>query len=141
MFFTARDFVDSSLFCAFFQSERFFPTIQTTSTGSLVLALSRISKITTPLGPEDHETHSYFTYVISVGENRDLLAKFLLDRKIYTTLRYHPLHLNPLYESDKILKNSEELNEKSLSLPIHPNLSLDQAQYIVDNILEFYKGN
>ena len=102
-------------------------------------SFSSIPEIVTPLDPESDEKHSYFTYVISVNENRDELAKFLLDNQIYTTLRYHPLHMNPLYESDKVLPNSEILNEISLSIPIHPNLTMEQAEYIVENILRFYK--
>jgi aminotransferase len=102
-------------------------------------SFSSIPEIVTPLDPELDEKHSYFTYVISVNENRDELAKFLLDNQIYTTLRYHPLHMNPLYESDKVLPNSEILNEISLSIPIHPNLTMEQAEYIVENILRFYK--
>jgi len=96
--------------------------------------------IKTPLGPGEDEKHSYFTYVISVNE-RDDLAKFLLERKIYTTLRYHPLHMNPLYGSEKILPNSEKLNKTALSIPIHPNLTLDQANFVAESILEFYDKN
>ena len=68
---------------------------------------------------------------------RDDLAKHLFDADIYTTLRYHPLHLNPLYESKAHLPNSEVLNEDSLSIPLHPNLTLDQVTYIVDTIKKF----
>lgn len=100
-----------------------------------------IKEITPPIDPEEYEKHSYFTYVISVSGDRDRLAKHLLDNGIYTTLRYHPLHLNTLYQSDKILPNSEKLNEISLSLPIHPNLTMDQAIFIVQNIKDFYAKN
>ena len=49
---------------------------------------------------------------------------------IYTTLRYHPLHMNPIYKSVAKLPNCEQLNEEGLNLPLHPNLSdadLDQV--------------
>jgi dTDP-4-amino-4,6-dideoxygalactose transaminase len=95
-----------------------------------------VSWITCPPEPEEHEQHSYFTYVIRVPR-RDDLAKHLFDADIYTTLRYHPLHLNPLYESKAHLPNSEVLNEDSLSIPLHPNLTLDQVTYIVDTIKKF----
>jgi dTDP-4-amino-4,6-dideoxygalactose transaminase len=100
-----------------------------------------IDGISLPSNPESYEKHSYFTYVISVESNRDELAKYLLDNGIYTTLRYHPLHLNPLYQSDKVLPNSERLNEISLSLPIHPNLTMDQAEFVVQKIKDFYEKN
>jgi dTDP-4-amino-4,6-dideoxygalactose transaminase len=94
-----------------------------------------------PVDPSENEKHSYFTYVISVKKDRDGLAKFLLENGIYTTLRYHPLHMNPLYESDKILPNSEILNEESLSIPIHANLSDENIEYIVQKIKEYGEKN
>ena len=95
-----------------------------------------VSWIIRPPDAEAHEKHSYFTYVIRVP-NRDKLARHLFEADIYTTLRYHPLHLNPLYKSKAKLKNSEVLNEDSLSIPLHPNLTLDQVTLIVDTIKKF----
>ena len=95
-----------------------------------------VSWIMRPPDAEKHEKHSYFTYVIRVPD-RDKLAKYLFDADIYTTLRYHPLHLNPLYGSTASLKNCETLNEDSLSIPLHPNLTLDQVSLIVETIRKF----
>lgn len=94
-----------------------------------------------PLDSNEDERHSFFTYVISVNRDRDALARFLMDNGIYTTLRYHPLHLNSLYGSNNILPNSEKLNEIALSLPIHPNVTLEDANYIVEKIHSFYDKN
>lgn len=90
-----------------------------------------------PEEPEEYEKHSYFTFVISTDYDRDALAKFLLDNGIYTTLRYHPLHLNPLYGSKEFLVNSELLNETSLSIPIHSNLTQENIEYVVEKIKEY----
>jgi len=68
---------------------------------------------------------------------RDQLARYLFENDIYTTLRYHPLHMNPLYKSKGRLKNSEKLNEDSLSIPLHPNLTLEQVAMIIDLIKKF----
>jgi len=95
-----------------------------------------VSWIMRPPDAEKHEKHSYFTYVIRVPD-RDKLAKYLFDADIYTTLRYHPLHLNSLYGSTASLKNCETLNEDSLSIPLHPNLTLDQVSLIVETIRKF----
>jgi dTDP-4-amino-4,6-dideoxygalactose transaminase len=94
---------------------------------------SDVSWITCPPEADEHEKHSYFTYVVRVP-GRDRLAKHLFENDIYTTLRYHPLHLNPLYKSKAKLKNAEVLNEDSLSLPLHPNLTLDQVSFIIDKV-------
>lgn len=102
--------------------------------------LSQISEIIIPVDVTEKDSkHSYFTYCIRC-KNRDNLAKYLLKNNVYTTLRYHPLHLNPIYNQVNIkLKNSELLNEEALSLPIHPRLNEKDVVLICDLIYNFYK--
>jgi len=95
--------------------------------------------IITPSNADEGDKHSYFTYSIRVPE-RDKLAKYLLDNGIYTTLRYHPLHMNKIYNSDKKLENSEILNNDCLSIPLHPRLTIDDVKYIIEKVIMFY-GN
>ena len=100
------------------------------------------SWIITPQQAPQHSKHSYFTYAVRLtGEmekRRDELAKYLLDNEIYTTLRYHPLHLNAIYNQiDKQLKNSEILNETSLSIPLHPNLTDEDVEKVITTIKAF----
>jgi aminotransferase len=99
-------------------------------------AFKEETRIKTPADPEAFENHSYFTYFIRVP-CRDALARFLLEKGIYTTLRFHPLHLNPIYASDSILPSCEELAETGLNIPLHPGLSLPDVEYVIDQILEF----
>jgi len=86
-----------------------------------------------PVNASATEQHSYFTYVIRIPK-RDLSAKALYDRGIYTTLRYHPLHLNAIYKSDAKLPNSEQLNRDALSIPLHPNLSDSDLDKIMTEV-------
>lgn len=87
------------------------------------------------------DRHSYFTYCIRTPK-RDELAKYLLDNGIYTTLRYHPLHLNKLYgQTDVNLVNCELLNEDCLSIPLHPRLSETDVEKIITEISKFGKAN
>jgi aminotransferase len=66
---------------------------------------------------------------------RDDLARHLLDNGIYSTLRYHPLHLNPLYrQTDKRLPTSERLNAEALCIPLHPGLSDDDVARVIDTM-------
>lgn len=92
--------------------------------------------IITPQDAVDGDKHSYFTYFIRVP-NRDAMAKYLFENGIYTTLRYHPLHLNPLYQYNGHLKNSEILNEEGLNIPLHPSLSMDDVDKIVTYCKKF----
>lgn len=86
-----------------------------------------------PVDPAPNERHSYFTYVIRIP-HRDRSAKLLYERGIYTTLRYHPLHMNPIYESSARLPNTERLNEEALSIPLHPNLGAADVDKIVAEV-------
>lgn len=99
-------------------------------------AFKGVEWIKTPLDADESwgDRHSYFTYFIRVPQ-RDRMAKYLFDNGIYTTLRYHPLHLNPLYQSRESLPNSEQLNEDGLNIPLHPSLSMED----VDKIIHYCK--
>ena len=82
--------------------------------------------------------HSYFTYYIRVlNGRRDELAKYLLDKGIYTTVRYQPLHLMKCFGSKQKLPISEKLNEQLLNIPLHPNLTDKNLEYIIDSIKKF----
>ncbi|MEJ0077708.1 MAG: DegT/DnrJ/EryC1/StrS family aminotransferase [Alphaproteobacteria bacterium] len=79
--------------------------------------------------------HSYFTYCVRVGGGRrDAFAKYLYERGIYTTLRYHPLHMNKIYGSAANLPVCARLNDEALSLPIHPGLKEGDLTKIVDTV-------
>lgn len=93
------------------------------------------------LRPQDApsgDTHSYFTYCIRVlNGRRDALAKYLFANGIYSTLRYHPLHMNPIYGSAASLPNCERLNEEALSIPLHPGLSTEDVDKVISTIKAF----
>lgn len=95
----------------------------------------KISAIDIPQDAAEGDKHSYFTYFVRIP-NRDKVAKYLFDHGVYTTLRYHPLHMNKLYQSNQTLKNCEEMNETGLNIPLHPSLTMDD----VDKIIEEIKG-
>jgi len=91
-----------------------------------------------PKGPDAGEQHSYFTFCIRLkGRSRDALAKYLFKNGIYTTLRFHPLHLNPIYRCHGKLPNSELLNETALNIPLHPGLKEDDLYCVIDKIKAF----
>lgn len=97
---------------------------------------SSCANIETPVDAQNGDRHSYFTYFIRIP-NRNAVAKYLYDKGIYTTLRYHPLHMNKLYvgyQHGGRLTNCEELNETGLNIPLHPGLSMNDVDYIVEQI-------
>lgn len=99
---------------------------------------SAVGWIQCPADAQNGDTHSYFTYFVRVPE-RDKLANYLFENGIYTTLRYHPLHMNPIYQSHQVLEGCERLNEEGLNIPLHPGLSQKDVEYIITKIKEFKK--
>jgi len=89
-----------------------------------------------------HAYHVYHQYVIR-ARRRDDLRRFLADRNIGTEIYYPiPLHLQPTFtylgyrEGD--LPESERAAREVLALPMFPELSEDEQQWVVENIAEFY---
>lgn len=88
--------------------------------------------------------HVYHLYVVET-EHRSELAEFLRDRGIATGHYYPlPLHLQEAFQSLGYrrgdLKNAEQLCERAIALPLYPELSERQQDYVISSILKFFKG-
>lgn len=99
-----------------------------------------MAEVQVPVEPNTGDRHSYFTFCIRIPE-RDKLAQYLLSQGIYTTLRYHPLHMNKIYGQKGFeLPNAERLNEEALSIPLHPKLTDEDVDSVIWHIKAYY-GN
>ncbi len=84
----------------------------------------------------------FHQFVIKV-KRRNQLQKFLVSKGIPTLIHYPKIisdqpFLKPLYINVD-LPISREFVKNILSLPLHPNLSVNQINYICSSIKEFYK--
>jgi dTDP-4-amino-4,6-dideoxygalactose transaminase len=92
---------------------------------------------------EKEDRHIYNQFVIRVGERRDDLRGFLTDAGIGTEVYYPvPMHLQACF-SDLNYKNgdfpqAEHAALHTVALPIYPELSDDQIEYVVEKIKAFY---
>jgi dTDP-4-amino-4,6-dideoxygalactose transaminase len=97
-----------------------------------------VPEVIRPLEAAPGDQHGYFTYCIRVPR-RDELARALLAKGVYTTLRYHPLHLNRMYgQADRRLAACERLNEEALSIPLHPRLTDQDVDRVLSSIRAFF---
>jgi aminotransferase len=95
--------------------------------------LAGVAGLLLPARAPDTDRHSYFTYLIRVeGSRRDALAQALLEHGVYTTLRFHPLHLNPAFAPQPPLRGCELLAEQGLNLPLHPRLDDAETERIIE---------
>lgn len=91
----------------------------------------------------DQNHHIYNQYTIR-AQSRDELQKHLKEQGIGTAIYYPvPLHLQECYKDLGYLKRdfpeSEKASESVLSLPIYPELTNSQQEYVVQKISEFYR--
>ncbi len=92
-----------------------------------------------------NSTHVFHQYTLKCkGINRDELRSFLADKQIPTMVYYPiPLHAQKAYQSDKYplgtLPVTESLCSKVISLPMSPEVTVDQIEYIIGHINEFCK--
>ena len=101
--------------------------------------LSKIPGVTTPEIPAGYD-HVFHQYTIRVS-NRDALHRALTEKKIGSAVYYPvPLHLQPLYASlgHKLgdFPNSEQVAREALSLPMFPELRIDQLERVVEVVAE-----
>ena len=85
------------------------------------------------------ETHSYHKFVIDV-DNRDILARNLNIKGIETRVHYKE-HLHELpayadYAGPDILSVASALSRRVLSLPIYPELTDLEVEYVIDSVLD-----
>ena len=105
--------------------------------------LGPIESVTTPQVPKDF-SHVFHQYTIRVPR-RDELQKFLSDRKIGNAVYYPvPLHRQPIYATlghgPGSFPEAEKAAEEALSLPMFPELKMEQIQRVAESISEFF-GN
>lgn len=87
--------------------------------------------------------HSWFTFFIRVSSKvRDDLARFLLAKGIYTTVRYSPLHVLEIFtppDGRKIrpLPGSETFADEALNLPLHPRMTSEDVHFVCDLVESF----
>jgi len=97
------------------------------------------SGIRSLIDANNFETHSYHKFVIDV-DNRDILARNLAVKGIETRVHYkEPLHELPAYADytgPDILSVASALSRRVLSLPIYPELTDLEVEYVIDAVLD-----
>jgi len=93
----------------------------------------------------DRDYHIYNQYTIRTKQ-RDGLQRFLKDQGVATEIYYPlPLHLQECFKDLGYKKGDFPIAEESagavLSLPIYPELSTAQKDYIVEKIREFCRAD
>jgi dTDP-4-amino-4,6-dideoxygalactose transaminase len=89
--------------------------------------------------------HIYNQYVVRVPGRRDDLRAYLTEKGIGSDIYYPvPLHLQQCFRylgyQHGDLPESEKAAQETLAIPIYPELTLDQQEYVVDTFAAFFDG-
>jgi dTDP-4-amino-4,6-dideoxygalactose transaminase len=89
--------------------------------------------------------HIYNQFVVRVPGKRDELRKALAAAEIGTDIYYPvPLHLQECFEylgsKEGDFPESERAARESLALPVYPELRVEQQEYVVEQIGEFFRS-
>ena len=88
-----------------------------------------------------------FTRILNIEKKnqsiRDKLHKFLLEKKIFCKIYFSPIHLTKFYQNkidtNYSLPNTEEISNLVLTLPLFPNMTLEEKDYLINSIDEFFE--
>lgn len=91
----------------------------------------------------DEVEHVFHLYVLRV-QNRDAFMEFLKSRGVATIIHYPiPIHLQEAYQEadwhEGQFPITEQCAKEIVSLPMFPELTDDQIDYVTDCIREFYR--
>lgn len=97
------------------------------------------SEVRCLINKDNHSEHSYHKFVINI-DNRDAVQKKLSAKNIETRVHYtQPLHEIGTFRQwpgPDILSSASALSRRVLSLPIYPELTDLQVEYIVDQVFD-----
>ena len=102
-------------------------------------AFEKNKNIILPVIKQDRET-SWHLFVIKV-DNRDEVIEELKQRGVGCSVHFIPVHKHPYYKErynykDKDYPVANRVFEKSLSLPIYPDMSDEEVEYVIVSVLD-----
>ena len=106
--------------------------------------LLQIKEITIHTPPFDY-SHVYQMYTIMVNKNvRNHLIEYLSTKGIQTKVYFSPAHLTTFYKKSLGCKTgdlsiTEQISEQVLTLPMYPELSFDEMDYIASSIENYFE--
>ncbi len=108
--------------------------------------LSKFSQIKVPNPPPGYD-HIYQLYTIRMPDSktRDELHEHLTRKKIFSRVYFSPIHLTQFYKEkfptdSKDLPVTERVSQQVLTIPLYPNMTLEEKEYLVDSISEFFES-
>ncbi|MFH1135060.1 MAG: DegT/DnrJ/EryC1/StrS family aminotransferase [Pseudomonadota bacterium] len=98
-----------------------------------------LEELTMP--PEDGGDYVSAWHLCEVQvERRNDLSLFLRENGVATGVHYKPIHLYRCYGNQPILPTAEKVFPRLLTLPLYPDLTDGEVAFIIEKVIEFYRG-
>jgi len=110
----------------------------------LTKKLSAVKEVAPPSPPRGY-FHVYQMYTVRVRNRRDALSKYMAGKGVATKVFFHPVHLTSFYRQKLGHKKgelpvTEEVSTQVLTLPMCPDLTKEEMDYIAEKISDFFEG-
>ncbi len=109
--------------------------------------IKRLNRFLVPIDSNKYSISHWHLYPVLINENytkyKKKLFLYLKNKNISTQVHYIPIYKHPIYRKyyDKKLNlDSEKFYRKILSLPFHSALTTKEIDYIIREILKFFKS-
>lgn len=109
--------------------------------------LSKHSQIQVPNPPPGYD-HIFQMYTIRLPDEkiRNQLHQFLTEKRIFSKVYFSPIHATEFYKKHfanlyNSLPMTEKISSQVLTLPMYPNMTSEEKEYLVESISEFFETN
>ena len=107
--------------------------------------LEKHLEIRLPIPPDTFE-HIYQFYTIRLKNShvRNDLHNFLTKKQIFSKVYFDPIHLSAFYKTKFGFKEgdlpiTETIASQVLTIPVYPNMTLEEKNYLINSISEFFE--
>ena len=86
-----------------------------------------------------------FSILLPSKKIRNALQKYLITKKIFSKVYFEPIHLTKFYQEKfktkpNLLPITEKISDHILTLPIYPNMTKEEKNYLTQSISEFFES-
>ncbi len=109
-------------------------------------SISKFDEITTPKKIKGHyQIYQMYPILLENEKIRNELQKYLVKKRIMSKVYFNPVHLKTVYREKYGYKRgdlpkTESISKRVLALPIYPDLSNKDMEYIASSINDFFNS-
>ena len=107
--------------------------------------LSKITDIAVPKTESKENIFQMYSIILKDNAQRNNLHKFLIEKQIFSKIYFEPIHLMKFYKekfdySEGMLPVTEDTSQRILTLPMYPNMTNEEMEYLVSSMYEFFEN-